>query len=215
MGKITCLLSTQKVKLVVTYAGSGVTMPYWDFMGSTVITNSYIRLTPDLQSKSVSQFRMLKSLDVRNFIIFAHPLSLCSILQAGEKLGMFTRRFSWIVFSKVRNLPNCKVERAQFLYAGADLMKTSLTRDKQLSSSETMNPVDFVFWNLVSRSIVGAFRSTKDDGSTKLPWNSDVCSTGNFLATPADAKEKLGKFSDKLAMDKSFRRSYDMDYVFQ
>ncbi|XP_065556621.1 ionotropic receptor 25a-like isoform X2 [Artemia franciscana] len=94
-------------------------------------------------------------------------------------------------------------------------MKTSLTRDKQLSSSETMNPVDFAFWNLVSRSIVGAFRSTKDDGSTKLPWNSDVCSTGNFLATPADAKEKLGKFSDKLAMDKSFRRSYDMDYVFQ
>ena len=26
-------------------------IPYWDFMGSTIITNDYIRLTPDLQSK--------------------------------------------------------------------------------------------------------------------------------------------------------------------
>lgn len=34
------------------YQGSGMTIPYWDFIGSTFVTNSYIRLTPDLQSKS-------------------------------------------------------------------------------------------------------------------------------------------------------------------
>lgn len=28
-----------------------MTMPYWDFMGSTMVTNNYVRLTPDLQSK--------------------------------------------------------------------------------------------------------------------------------------------------------------------
>lgn len=28
-----------------------MTIPYWDFMGSTMVTNNYIRLTPDLQSK--------------------------------------------------------------------------------------------------------------------------------------------------------------------
>ncbi|XP_062556218.1 vesicular integral-membrane protein VIP36 [Armigeres subalbatus] len=34
------------------YQGSGMTIPYWDFIGSTFVTNSYIRVTPDLQSKS-------------------------------------------------------------------------------------------------------------------------------------------------------------------
>ena len=34
--------------------GAGLSMPFWDFMGSTVITSSYIRLTSDLQSKSGS-----------------------------------------------------------------------------------------------------------------------------------------------------------------
>ncbi|XP_053976550.1 vesicular integral-membrane protein VIP36 isoform X2 [Hylaeus volcanicus] len=28
-----------------------MTVPYWDFSGSTIVTNNYIRLTPDLQSK--------------------------------------------------------------------------------------------------------------------------------------------------------------------
>lgn len=27
-------------------------MPYWDFLGSTIVTSNYVRLTPDLQSKS-------------------------------------------------------------------------------------------------------------------------------------------------------------------
>jgi len=29
-----------------------MTMPFWDFSGSTMVTNNYVRLTPDLQSMS-------------------------------------------------------------------------------------------------------------------------------------------------------------------
>lgn len=32
--------------------GSGLSMPFWDFLGSTVVSSNYIRLTSDLQSKS-------------------------------------------------------------------------------------------------------------------------------------------------------------------
>ncbi|XP_065556610.1 ionotropic receptor 25a-like isoform X1 [Artemia franciscana] len=162
-----------------------------------------------------SQFQTLASLSIRNFIIFAHPLSVCPILRAVENLGMFTRRFSWAIFSKVRQLPNCKVEEAQFLYAGADLKKTLLTDDKQLGLSDTMNPVDIAFWNQAANSVVDVFRSTKAKGSTKLPWNSNVCSTGNFSAAPAEAKKMLDEFSEKMAKDKSFERSNDSDHLFQ
>ncbi|XP_045455543.1 vesicular integral-membrane protein VIP36 [Melitaea cinxia] len=34
------------------YQGSGMSMPYWDFLGSTIVTSNYVRLTPDLQSKA-------------------------------------------------------------------------------------------------------------------------------------------------------------------
>ncbi|XP_065556597.1 ionotropic receptor 25a-like isoform X3 [Artemia franciscana] len=162
-----------------------------------------------------SQFQTLASLSIRNFIIFAHPLTVCPILRAVENLGMFTRRFSWTIFSKVRQLPNCKVEEAQFLYAGADLKKTFLTDDKQLSLSDTMNPVDIAFWNQAANSVVDVFRSTTAKGSTKLPWNSDVCSTGNFSAAPAEAKKMVDEFSEKMAKDKSFERSNDSDHLFQ
>ncbi|KAJ9599083.1 hypothetical protein L9F63_010420 [Diploptera punctata] len=37
--------------LIKPYQGSGMTIPYWDFMGSTMVTNNYVRLTPDSQSK--------------------------------------------------------------------------------------------------------------------------------------------------------------------
>ncbi|XP_071947642.1 vesicular integral-membrane protein VIP36-like isoform X1 [Antedon mediterranea] len=33
------------------YTGAGASMPMWDFIGSTIVTNNYIRLTPDRQSK--------------------------------------------------------------------------------------------------------------------------------------------------------------------
>lgn len=32
--------------------GSGMSVPFWDFLGSTIVTANYVRLTPDLQSKS-------------------------------------------------------------------------------------------------------------------------------------------------------------------
>jgi len=38
--------------LLKPYQGSGITVPNWDFMGSTIVTDRYVRLTPDLQSKS-------------------------------------------------------------------------------------------------------------------------------------------------------------------
>ncbi|KDR14191.1 vesicular integral-membrane protein VIP36 [Zootermopsis nevadensis] len=37
--------------LIKPYQGAGMTIPYWDFMGSTIVTNNYVRLTPDSQSK--------------------------------------------------------------------------------------------------------------------------------------------------------------------
>ncbi|XP_050437446.1 vesicular integral-membrane protein VIP36 [Adelges cooleyi] len=40
--------------LLKPYQGSGITVPNWDFIGSTIVTDKYVRLTPDLQSKSGS-----------------------------------------------------------------------------------------------------------------------------------------------------------------
>ncbi|CAG5120536.1 unnamed protein product [Candidula unifasciata] len=37
--------------LVKPYQGSGLGVPQWDFLGSTIVTNNYIRLTPDRQSQ--------------------------------------------------------------------------------------------------------------------------------------------------------------------
>lgn len=36
----------------VFWIGAGMTLPYWDFTGSTLVTSNYIRLTPDIQSRS-------------------------------------------------------------------------------------------------------------------------------------------------------------------
>lgn len=38
--------------LVKPYHGSGLTVPNWDLIGSTIITDAYVRLTPDLQGKT-------------------------------------------------------------------------------------------------------------------------------------------------------------------
>ncbi|XP_068156257.1 vesicular integral-membrane protein VIP36 isoform X1 [Drosophila tropicalis] len=38
--------------LVRPFQGVGVILPHWDFLGNTMVTSNYIRLTPDLQSKS-------------------------------------------------------------------------------------------------------------------------------------------------------------------
>lgn len=38
--------------LIKPYQGSGTYIPFWDFTGSTMVTNNYIRITPDSQSKT-------------------------------------------------------------------------------------------------------------------------------------------------------------------
>ncbi|XP_053946427.1 vesicular integral-membrane protein VIP36 [Anastrepha ludens] len=38
--------------LIRPFQGIGINLPYWDFLGHTMVTSNYIRLTPDLQSKS-------------------------------------------------------------------------------------------------------------------------------------------------------------------
>lgn len=40
------------IRLFLFLAGSGVTIPDWDFLGHTIVTNNYIRLTADEQSQS-------------------------------------------------------------------------------------------------------------------------------------------------------------------
>lgn len=42
----------RKHSLIKPYQGSGVTIPDWDFLGHTIVTNNYIRLTADEQSQS-------------------------------------------------------------------------------------------------------------------------------------------------------------------
>ncbi|XP_026479110.1 vesicular integral-membrane protein VIP36 isoform X1 [Ctenocephalides felis] len=38
--------------LVKPYQSSGMAIPYWEFMGSTMVTTNYVRITPDQQSKT-------------------------------------------------------------------------------------------------------------------------------------------------------------------
>lgn len=38
--------------LLKPYQGSGMSIPYWDFLGLTIVTNNYVRLTADLQSRT-------------------------------------------------------------------------------------------------------------------------------------------------------------------
>ncbi|XP_055384540.1 vesicular integral-membrane protein VIP36 [Condylostylus longicornis] len=42
----------REFSLIKPYLGGGLNLPYWDFLGHTMVTTNYIRLTPDLQSKS-------------------------------------------------------------------------------------------------------------------------------------------------------------------
>lgn len=42
----------REFSLVKPYFGAGMSLPYWDFTGSTLVTSNYIRLTPDIQSRS-------------------------------------------------------------------------------------------------------------------------------------------------------------------
>lgn len=60
-----------------------MTIPNWDFMGSTMVTNNYIRLTPDLQSKQGALWNSVASILLefaRNLYIYIFnvTLKLCS-----------------------------------------------------------------------------------------------------------------------------------------
>lgn len=33
------------------FVGSGLSVPLWDFLGGTMVTNTFVRLTPDHQSR--------------------------------------------------------------------------------------------------------------------------------------------------------------------
>ncbi|KOX69869.1 Vesicular integral-membrane protein VIP36 [Melipona quadrifasciata] len=57
--------------LIRPYQGSGMTIPYWDFTGSTMVTNNYIRLTPDLQSKQGAIWNSVPC-HVRNWELQVH-----------------------------------------------------------------------------------------------------------------------------------------------
>lgn len=57
--------------LVRPYQGSGMTMPYWDFTGSTIVTSNYIRLTPDLQSKQGAIWNSMPC-NVKNWELQVH-----------------------------------------------------------------------------------------------------------------------------------------------
>lgn len=57
--------------LIRPYQGSGMTIPYWDFMGSTMVTNNYIRLTADQQSKQGAIWNSVPC-NVRNWELQVH-----------------------------------------------------------------------------------------------------------------------------------------------
>lgn len=43
------------------YLGAGMSVPFWDFMGSTMVTSNYVRITPDLQSTEGSLWNTVVS----------------------------------------------------------------------------------------------------------------------------------------------------------
>ena len=51
------------------YGGTGTGIPYWDFVGSTIVTNKFIRLTAESQSKHLKLFILLFREDRINFNI--------------------------------------------------------------------------------------------------------------------------------------------------
>lgn len=57
--------------LMKPYQGSGMTVPFWDFMGSTMVTSNYVRITPDLQSSQGSLWNTVPC-NVRNWELQVH-----------------------------------------------------------------------------------------------------------------------------------------------
>lgn len=49
-------------------AASGMTIPFWDFTGSTMVTNNHVRITPDLQSSTGTLWNSV--VRIREFFFF-------------------------------------------------------------------------------------------------------------------------------------------------
>lgn len=46
-----CAYTSEQLLMCVLIPGTGMDIPNWEFGGSTVVSSSYVRLTPDRQSK--------------------------------------------------------------------------------------------------------------------------------------------------------------------
>ncbi|XP_066941649.1 vesicular integral-membrane protein VIP36 isoform X1 [Macrobrachium rosenbergii] len=57
--------------LVKPYQGVGTSIPYWDFLGSTMVTSNYVRLTGDIQSQRGAIWNKVP-LSVRNWEMQIH-----------------------------------------------------------------------------------------------------------------------------------------------
>lgn len=48
-----CKIDVNRIEWIFDFSiGAGMSLPYWDFTGSTLVTSNYIRLTADIQSRS-------------------------------------------------------------------------------------------------------------------------------------------------------------------
>ncbi|KAL4231269.1 Vesicular integral-membrane protein VIP36 [Mactra antiquata] len=76
---ITCILAAWNTKdylkrehtLVKPYTGSGMNIPLWDFVGTTMVTSNYVRLTPDRQSSQGAIWNSIPC-NVRNWELHVH-----------------------------------------------------------------------------------------------------------------------------------------------
>ena len=63
------------------YTGTGLEIPYWEFGGASVVTSSYVRLTPDRQSKQGNLWNPVVRLSLhRPSLSLSLSLSLCHLL---------------------------------------------------------------------------------------------------------------------------------------
>ena len=59
--------------------GTGMVIPFWDFYGATMVTNAFVRLTPDQQSKIGGLFNAIVSvwqllILIQTFLLFTFQI---------------------------------------------------------------------------------------------------------------------------------------------
>lgn len=65
-----------------------MSIPFWDFSGNTMVTNNYVRLTPDLQSKSgILWNSVVCKFAANNIIIYTKNYETLILALPSEKLG--------------------------------------------------------------------------------------------------------------------------------